>query len=356
MGWTSCAALLGTIALTGCVVGDSQGDTDSGTDGDTDTPTSSSSSTDPATTDDGPSGQTDGMPSAGSSTGTSAESSSSGTPQPTTDAVTSGSEESSTGEDLSDCSDFPAVPDFGEAGPFEVVSEAGGESCSIWRPANLGANGIHHPIILWGNGTTASPPIYAGVLRHWASQGFISAAANTSNAGDGTDMLACLDWLTAQNDDASSEYADAVDLEHVGASGHSQGGGGTIMVGQDPRITVTAPLQPYTQQGFGGYDQASQSNQNGPMFMMSGSADVIAPINPNQQRVFDTTNAPLFWGNLQGGDHVFSAIGSITRYRAPATAWFRYHLMCDETARGVFYDDCSLCADAEWEVMTANWE
>ena len=35
-----------------------------------------------------------------------------------------------------------------------------------------------------------------------------------------------------------------------------------------------------------------------------------------------------------------------------ATAWFRLHLMGDESARGLFYGaSCGLCGDATWTVQ-----
>jgi len=113
---------------------------------------------------------------------------------------------------------------------------------------------------------------------------------------------------------------------------------------------VTAPLQPYTEQGWGDYDQSAQSQQTGPMFLMSGTADNIAPIHPNQQRVWDTTNVETFWGILDGADHLNSGLGDISDYRGPATAWFRTHLMDDDRAAALFYDDCALCDAPGWTV------
>src|SRR6185503_7818212 len=107
--------------------------------------------------------------------------------------------------------------------------------------------------------------------------------------------------------------------------------------GRDARITVTAPHEPYSQQGFGGYDQASIGQQHGSMFLMSGSADTIATPNPNQQRVYDGTNVPVFWGTLAGADHIFTGTGNVGGFRGPATAWFRAHLMDDQTGRALFY-------------------
>jgi hypothetical protein len=247
---------------------------------------------------------------------------------------------------------FPGVSDFAAPGPFTTTSAAQGPACTIFRPEPLGEEGRKHPIILWGNGTGANPQIYGGVLTHWASHGFIVAAANTSNAGTGNEMLACLDYVLEQDGVSGSAYSGKVADGRVGASGHSQGGGGTLMVGRDQRVTATAPLQPFIQFGFGGVDAASAGQQNGPMFLMSGSNDTIAVPAANQQPVFDASNVPTFWGTLQGADHIASAIGTISDYRGPATAWFRLHLMNDESARDLFYGaGCELCSNPAWVVQ-----
>ena len=265
-----------------------------------------------------------------------------------TDRVTS-EDPVDTDEDLA--SGFPEVDDFAAEGPYTVLERAGGPDCTVFYPEELGVGGLGHPVILWGNGTYTTPVIYGGVLVHWASHGFIVAAANTSWAGTGAEMLACLDLLTQENDRAESDFFGHVDLSRVGASGHSQGGGGSIMAGTDARVSVTAPLQPYTEQGFGGYEQESQGQQRGPMFMMSGSEDDIAPATPNQQRVWDTVNVDIVWGMLAGADHIFAATGDIGGYRGPATAWLRYHLMDDVEAGSLFYDPCELCEDVAWDVQ-----
>jgi hypothetical protein len=248
-------------------------------------------------------------------------------------------------------STFPPVTDFAAPGPFDTTTAPGGSSCTVSRPDPLGEEGRKHPIIIWGNGTGATPSVYQAAHTHWASHGFIVAAANTSNAGDGTDMIACLDYVIEQNGVSGSPYFDKVDAGHVGASGHSQGGGGTLMAGRDARVTVTAPLQPYILLGLGGFQTSSITQQNGPMFLMSGSGDTIARPSSNQQPVFDDTNVSVFWGTLQGATHTGTAIGSIGGYRGPATAWFRLHLMGDENARALFYGaSCGLCSDSSWVV------
>ena len=87
-------------------------------------------------------------------------------------------------------------------------------------------------------------------------------------------MLACLDYLVRENNNPYGTYAGKLNTGRVGTSGHSQGGGGSIMAGQDTRVRTTAPIQPYT---IGlGHDSASQRRQQGPMFLMSGGGDTIA--------------------------------------------------------------------------------
>ena len=247
-------------------------------------------------------------------------------------------------------SGFPPVTDFAAPGPFQTTSAPEGPDCTIFRPVTLGDGGLRHPIVVWGNGTFANPTIYAPALTHWASHGFIVAAANTSNAGTSEQMKACLDYVIAENARAGSPYQGKVEPGRVGTSGHSQGGGGSIMLGRDSRVTVTAPLQPYTL-GLG-HDPSSQSSQSGAMFLMSGSADNIAAPGPNQEPVFDNANVPVFWGTLAGADHIGSATGNISGYRGPSTAWFRLHLMGDESARPMFYGQaCGLCSDGAWTVQ-----
>jgi Chlorophyllase enzyme len=232
---------------------------------------------------------------------------------------------------------------------------ASGADCTIFRPQELGGEPRPLPVVIWGNGTLASPTIYAPALNHLASRGFIVAAANTSNAGRGTEMAACLDWLTAENSRPGSAYAGRVDLTRVGASGHSQGGGGALMFGRDPRVVATAPLEPYVQALFG-HDPASASEQHGPMLLLSGSNDTVAAPAANQSPVFEASNVPTFWATLLGADHVQSATGDMTAFRAVISAWFGLQLAGEEAARALFYGEhCGVCGDPSFEVQRKSF-
>ncbi|GGC89621.1 hypothetical protein GCM10007418_06660 [Halopseudomonas salina] len=245
-------------------------------------------------------------------------------------------------------SDFPSVSDFSRSGPFATTSGNEGPRCTVYRPRTLGAEGRRHPIIIWGNGTGSSPGTYGSLLNHWASHGFVVAAARTSNAGSGEDMIDCLDYLVQENGRSFGTYAGNLNVNKVATTGHSQGGGGSIMAGRDGRVTVTAPFQPYT---IGlGHRSSSQSRQNGPMFLMTGGRDSIASPGLNASPVFRNANVPVFWGERTSASH-FEPVGNGGDYRGPSTAWFRYHLMNDGSAESTFYGSrCGLCTDRGWDV------
>lgn len=245
---------------------------------------------------------------------------------------------------------FPPATSFTEDGPFVTTHHPLGD-CQVYRPATLGAGGVTHPVIIWGNGTFSFPAIYTGILTHLASHGFIVAAANTSNAGDGSQMIACLDAVLAEHATPGSAFFQHVDPDRVGASGHSQGGAGAIMAGRDPRVRVTAPLQPYIGWiPFGGsFSKAAIGQQHGPMFLVSGSLDTVALPILHQRPVYDGVNQPVFWGNRTAITH-FEPIGNAGVYRGPITAWFRAWLLGDADAAKTFASPCTLCADTSWKI------
>jgi hypothetical protein len=249
---------------------------------------------------------------------------------------------------LSACATIPPAFDaYAGPGPYAVVSAEEGPDCTVFRPENLGQGGRLHPVILWGNGTRSRVPAYTPMLSHWASHGFVVAAANTNNAGPGTPLLDCLNFVVSE-----APYARYVDISQVGTSGHSQGGGGAIMAGRDARITTTAPIQPYIR-GLG-YEPGAEGDQFGPMLLLSGGADTTAGPETDQRPVFENANVPVFWAILEGSPHSDPATGDNGAYRVITTAWFRWRLMGDETAGRWFENSCAICRTENWTVRRSS--
>lgn len=237
-----------------------------------------------------------------------------------------------------------AASAYERSGPHATTSGREGLSCVVHRPRNVEDD---TPVIIWGNGTGATPTTYAGGLEHWASWGFVVAAAQTSNAGSGDEMIDCLDQLRR------ASYASSLDFSNVGASGHSQGGGGTIMAAsKDSRIKATAPIQPYV---IGlGHRASSQRDQTVPMLLISGSADTVAIPGVHQSQVFRNVPSPVFWATVQGAGH-FEPLGSFGDFRGMTTAWWMYQLKGDAEAGQLFTGSCGLCNERGVDVDTKNF-
>jgi hypothetical protein len=235
---------------------------------------------------------------------------------------------------------------FAGTGPFAVTVQA--ESANTYySPTQLGSNGCtRHPVILWGNGTGTTPSVYDGLLRHFASHGFIVAAANTTNAGSGTEMLQGLTQLTTWSNQSGHRFFQRVDTANVGSTGHSQGGGGAINAAKNAGVKTTAPLQPWSQ------NQAGLQDSDTAMFF-AGQSDTIVSASSVRAR-YTGVSIAAGYAELGGASH-FVPVGNAGAFRGPATAWFRWHLMGDTTARNVFVGASpTLDTDPAWTAYETN--
>ncbi|GAA1325121.1 acetylxylan esterase [Streptomyces sp. NBC_01005] len=239
-----------------------------------------------------------------------------------------------------------AAADYGAPGPYATAVEVGAVT-TLYYPRDIATSDRRHPVIVWGNGTFAFPVVYRELLLHWASQGFIVAAANTPQSNLGISMRAGIDLLTRRNADQASPFHDRVDLEHIGASGHSQGGAAAIVVGADPRIDTILPIQPGP--------LANIDNVHVPALLLAGQKDSI--VFPFLVKAFynDADHIPAIYGELRGADHL-TVVGDPGPFAAPTTAWFKAHLMGDQTARAQFFGaDCGICTDSgTWSDVRRN--
>ena len=255
---------------------------------------------------------------------------------------------------------FPAGSgtDFTSDGPLTATSaDNTSVACTIFQPTVLGSGGCLNPVIIWGNGTFNTPSNYTDLFNHFATHGFIVAAADTSNAGSGTEMLACLSYIISQNTTSGSPFEGHIDVNNIASSGYSQGGAGCLEAGIDPRFKVTAPVSPYIVIALGGYDTTSLMKQVHPMFLISGSADTVAVPSNNQEPIFMQAPVPIFWATHAGSTH-FEVLNNGGAYEGPLTAWFRYKLMGDPNAEAWFEKPaCDLCSASGWTVQTNSmWQ
>ncbi|MDG4861642.1 acetylxylan esterase [Streptomyces sp. T-3] len=240
---------------------------------------------------------------------------------------------------------IPSVgTDWGQPGPYDVKVDIEAVH-TFYYPASMGQSGERHPVIIWGNGSGAVPGIYSSLLRHWASHGFIVAAANTPNSNFALSMRAGIDVLERRNADSGSPFHQKVDLEHIGSAGHSQGGAAAINAAIDSRVDTAVPIQPGP--------LADPDQMDEPVFYLAGQSDLIVRPALVQNFYRDSGHVQAVYGEIRGAGHLGS-IADGGAFRAPTTAWLRFWLMGDERARGEFFGpDCRYCSDT---TLWSGWQ
>lgn len=230
--------------------------------------------------------------------------------------------------------------DYTDQGPFQVAVE-NAAAHTYYSPTQLGGQGCtSHPVIIWGNGIFTTPTVYDGLLRHFASWGFVVAAANSSFP-NGSEMVDGLDNLEQLNSQPGHRFNGMLDLERVGSTGHSMGGGGAINAAADPRVDTTFPLQPL----FSG----NERGVHGTAFYMTGTADTVIPPATVRTKFDNSSGIPAAFGNLDGAHHLVP-LGNAGDFKGPATAWARWQLAGDANASSWFLGaDCGMCTAPQWD-------
>ena len=245
---------------------------------------------------------------------------------------------------------FNSLPEYSE----EVITGSANGThlldCTVIRPwsAPAGPGAGEYPVIIWANGwnggaqnrdTTTDG--YKPGLIEWALDGpYIVVAANQWSVTE-SDVLACLQWIVDQDSIASSEYFGVVDTTKIGLSGHSQGGGVVIKVGDgEPNgftITGVVAMSPY------GHNWNEAGNQDGPVFFIGGTEDEVVPFSWFEDAwiAVQANDQGGILAMLIGGDHNSDAWGppgedptlyNFGRYQTVTELWWRYLLKADQNA------------------------
>jgi hypothetical protein len=211
---------------------------------------------------------------------------------------------------------------------------------TIFRPACM-KEGEKYPVITWANGTCGYTHGYAPLLGTVASHGFVIIASNstwTATPPTNTVQLRALDYAEALNADPNSIYYQRLDLDKIGAMGHSQGSGATAAAASDPRIKAIIMWNKGTSNAkpFLNVSGERDMNDAGPGALESATNAATQP------------GAWLYFHQVlvTGGNFT----GHLTLMEQPervwevAVAWWKYMLHGDEEAKKMFVgDDCGLC-------------
>lgn len=210
------------------------------------------------------------------------------------------------------------------------------------------------PAVTFGHGFLTSVDLYDTTLDHLASHGYITIATTSggelfpNHANYAVDMRQCLTWLEQQDVLAGGSLFGAVNEAAFGVSGHSMGGGASMLAAAaDARIRCAVTLA--AAETIPSSAAASTTVQF-PLRAIVGSADtIVTPATTINQ--YNNCDAPRQFVNMAGGSHCgfvdtsFFGCDSISLPRAEQLAMTRALL--------VDFFDAHLKRDAE--AFTTCW-
>ncbi len=238
---------------------------------------------------------------------------------------------------------LPPVDRVDANGPFQTTEQRNtgpGRDGWVVHPTNLGADGLDHPIFIWGPGAGTGPQDYDWFLDRLASHGFVVYSEVSTSSGN--EMNAALAWLIDQNNNPSSIYFQKLDTTKVAAGGHSRGSISTFESSIHSQLTTTVHV------AGGSFDGQGPDNLRNPTIYIGGTDDFATP---NMERDYDNTDVPVFFTIMDGVDH----IAATREGQVAIVAWLRWQLGGEDFRRGDFLDTfCEYCQGV-YDSESKNW-
>jgi hypothetical protein len=275
-------------------------------------------------------------------------------------------------------------------GPWTVTVSIGsyccdsaGDTFDVYYPSSPAPPPGGFPILTWGNGTNSLSTNYTFFLKHMASWGFVIISAQDKNAGSGQTILGAANFMIAQNTTPGSIFQGKLNVNQVGAFGHSQGAGGSInaLMQSAGVIKTVMPIE-LPAQAFclilPDCPDTSHITQ-GSIFLIDGSLDI--PISPPTQAAsatglqsiaafYDAVPAGIVKvkGTLIGPTHndvqgsptctgaTVPCLLGVYGYLGYPTAWMRFQLQGDAYAHGAFVNRTGeiFAEPANWQYVASN--
>lgn len=211
----------------------------------------------------------------------------------------------------------------------------------VYYPTDLETADRTYPVIVYVNGSNVKGSQCAPMFKHWASWGFVVVATEDTNQWNGKSASESLDYLLKENRTENSIFFGKIDVDHIGITGHSQGGVGVFnaitIYENSAKFKTAVPISPTHEELAEGlkwhYDL---SKVNVPVLMIAGTKGdgeikTVIPLE-KMQAMYEKLNVPKAMARKQGCEHNdtdSAADGYIT-------AWFLWQLKGDTEAAKAF--------------------
>lgn len=205
---------------------------------------------------------------------------------------------------------FAVVPVHAEEG-VEMVEDG---DKRVYYPASIADNGPY-PVIAWANGTGCPTGSYVLLIEEFVKGGYIVVADSTVMSGDGKAQISSIDYIIEKNSDPNSFLYGKVNVDKIGAAGHSQGGRSVTNASKaDSRIKAAVNIA-------GSPLGDERKNINTPTLYLTGSADLIVPSSMWVKPAYDGTVGMAAYASLKGGVHT-TCMADPKKISGYAVGWF----------------------------------
>ncbi len=215
----------------------------------------------------------------------------------------------------------------------------------IYYPAELETNDHSYPVIVVSNGTGVPGSKAKHMFEHFASWGFIVIGSEEEYSWNGFSAEMSLRYLLKQNESEDSIFYHKIDLDNIGALGHSQGGVGAINTVTDTKhrelyktAVLESPAHPELASSLEW--EYSISDVHVPFLLVAGTkpsdAELVCTLDGMNKLMDLSTESPFRVmarrTDAEHGEMLYSADGYVT-------AWFMWQLQDDESAAKAFVGD-----------------
>ncbi|WP_238799299.1 poly(ethylene terephthalate) hydrolase family protein [Paenibacillus sp. EKM211P] len=235
-----------------------------------------------------------------------------------------------------------------EVSYFESAAMMSFKKYEIFFPADISEMNRSLPVVVFVNGTGITGSKYQALQKHLASWGFITIATEEEYAWNGFSAEMSVRYLELLNEykdkinGGDNVFYKKIDLDHIGITGHSQGGIGVINAITDQKHSDIYKAAVMLSSAKTVMSEALQWTSDPTLIkaptMIIGSTgntdEQIAPLESLQKLYNDIpNNVTKVMARRNDADH-----GQMLYYAdGYVTAWFMYYLNGDTEAGNAFF-------------------
>ena len=213
---------------------------------------------------------------------------------------------------------------------------------TVVYPKALESASKSYPVIVWANGTGCPTSTYMGLLEKYAEAGFVVVADSSVMTADGSSQRNSIDFIINENGNSSSVFYKKIDIDKIGASGHSQGGRSCVNAAQaDSRIKCIVSIA-------GASSAQEADGLKVPTLYLTGTSDMIVVSSQWVKPSFDASRGRAVYASLKGAAHTV-CMTNPEKLAGYCISWFDAYLKNDSDAKAVFADGGMLASDSNWQ-------